>query len=102
MQFNFIDICYPDYLTDHHNRDNEQLVAVPWCEDMTDRELIEEIVDAVYNSSNDEIWKHLPKDEEQCRVSLIQTVTDEIIGMDLSIDSVDEPDEMYIYCYFSW
>jgi len=102
LSFTYIDTCYPDYLSDHHNRDGELLVGIDWNEDITDRQVVEDIVSEVLGSTDESLWKHLPNDDELVRVILTQVVSDEVLGTDFSMNGVDCPEEMMIYGYFKW
>lgn len=102
IRFSYIDTCYPDNLSDHHNRDNELLISVSWSEDIADRQVVEDIVDEALNADCDSFWEQLPQDDELTRTILTQSVSDEILGMNFSMDGVDCPEEMMIYGYFQW
>jgi hypothetical protein len=102
LRFSHIDTCYPDNLLDHHNREGELLVAVGWEEDITDRQVVEAVVDETLGVDCDSLWSHLPDDDEIVRIILAQVVSDEVLGMDFSMKGVDCPEEMMIYGYFAW
>lgn len=91
----YIDTCYPDYLTDHHNRDNELLISAN--------------VSAFKSSIYQDFWNSAIRQD-----TIPQNISDSEIesaikcmvnDLDLSIlekDSNFYQQEIYIYAYLSW
>ncbi len=102
LQYHFIDICTPDYLTDHHNREGEQLIAVDYYSGMSLRELAQLVASEVLGgSSYDELWAILPSNDEDAAVLLEQLVIDATAATRLDFDG-DDDSETLVYGYFSW
>jgi hypothetical protein len=122
LRYNFIDICTPDYLTDHHskrsgegdrrehNREGEQLIAVDYYDGITRRDLAQEVAGEVLHGSDyPELWAELPNDDEAARVLIEQLVLDEVADWQLAFEATDGDDiwavdesDVMVYGYFSW
>lgn len=99
---NYIDICFPDNLQDHHNRDNELLLTASVHDGMSTDELVEELMFSV-----DSGCTYLPDvfTDEEIREA-IRLEIDPIVSTDfgLRVDLIDEDqlDQLYLYAYLSW
>jgi len=112
LRYNFIDICTPDYLTDHHNREGEQLITVEYYDSMSSRELAQLVASEVLGGSGyEELWAILPSNDEDAAVLLEQLVIDEVADWQLKYGTLmSEGDnvwyvndsEVLVYGYFSW
>lgn len=101
LRYEFIDICTPDYLVDHHSRKSEQLIAVSYYGDMNCRELADEVVrEVLYGGNYESLWAVLPRDDEDAEVLLRQRVIDGTSECDLT--GMPENDEVQVYGYFTW
>ncbi len=47
ISFDLIDFCYSDFLTNHHNNDHEQLIAVDYYLGMTLQDLHNQVIDQI-------------------------------------------------------
>lgn len=90
----YIDTCYPDYLQDHHNRDDELLLCIPgnygywdWLlQDLFDQAILEEGLPSYITNSD-----------------LHKAIEQAFKGYDLKDVTCDHDDyECYIYAYLSW
>lgn len=99
---NYIDVCSPDYLTDHHNRDNEFLLCgTPSFSKIALRQSLLESTDCC---------NHIPK--EISLDAIDKAIEDMVDGLFLwqqlpEIDGVlvDEdnlPEDIYVYAYLAW
>jgi hypothetical protein len=102
LRYNFIDITTPDYLTDHHNRENQQLIAVAYYEGMNYRELAQLVASEVIGGSGYcGLWATLPCNDEDASVLLEQLVIDETFTVAFDIMG-DDCEAILVYGYFSW
>ena len=103
----YIDTCCPDYLLDHHNRNNEVLISA-WANPGDD---LDSIICELYDSldyhpwlpdlnrfSDDEILNAI--EEEFRDFSLPSYVTEE--AQDQDKENSDSDYERYIYAYLAW
>ncbi len=102
LRYNFIDICTPDYLTDHHCREGKQLIAVDYYSGMSPRELAQLVASEVLGGSGYcGLWATLPCNDEDAAVLLEQLVIDATATTRLDFDG-DDDSEVMVYGYFSW
>lgn len=88
----YIDTCYPDYLQDHHNRENELLILASPCICRAT------ICDDFWTSAitSDKIPQEITDSEIKSAIfSLVNS---------LATSQIDyqEDSEVYIYAYLSW
>lgn len=111
ITFNFIDICYPDYLQDSYNRDGECLVAIPFDTQSNyfkDKGEFAEDVAGEAMIYCESLWEYLPERDDKALELLTCAVLDEIDGMIFDIDDDEDTDEesecepLVFYGYFSW
>lgn len=97
---NFIDCCSPDYLSDHHNRDNEALILA--CPDKDTEAIIE---DFSWYASSAKIPFSIEMEQIDAAIKLMvdNLPIDSLypVYYSESIDS-DDDSEIYLYAYLSW
>ncbi len=101
LSCHYIDICYPDYLQDHHNRDNEILLSASVWEGMTTDELVQKLYDCLNSTDN-----HFPFtefSEEEIKYAF-RSESDCFISSDfgLHLPSYECLGEVYLYAYLRW
>lgn len=77
-----IDTCFPEYLTDHHNRDGELLVGVPVDATTTNGEVAQGILDEI-NGADYGLPDWLTDD-------MIQKAVDDELPASVSDDAFDD------------
>lgn len=91
----YIDTCYPDFLQDHHNRDNELLLCASANQSYSDMQ--EELVQSAFYS--DKIPSDITDDQ------IIEAVDKEFRGY-FSHHILDTEDiysnEVQVYAYLNW
>ena len=104
LQFNFINACYPDYLTDHHTRENEQLISTYYSPCMSIKEYALDVCEEVFTGSDyQELWKELPECDHEARTMILQLVEEEMAAYCYLFNlEIEDEDEIYLYAYFSW
>lgn len=101
---NYIECCCPDYLTDHHNRDNELLIL---CIPSTDRD---QVMHDLYESSVDNYLPNdLSDDDLKAAISdMVESLTLEQLCPSYYQQWIDSPidddtyNDYYLYAYLSW
>lgn len=94
-----IDICYPDYLAGHHNRENEKLIYACVWEGMSIDDLVFELWDTL-NMSACNAFKYFSEDEIK---EAIRSEVDPIVSTQFGLRLHDaDPDEIFLYAYLSW
>lgn len=102
----YIDICYPDYLDNHHDQDNELLLSTSVWDGMTTENLVDGLMEdfksiaisvnhKIFNWSDNEI-------EDAIRFEVDPLVSTQFgLRLDLACDPEDY-NEVYFYCYLTW
>lgn len=95
----YITTCYPDYLTDHHNRENEILISA-WA-GSTSRESIKgQLLDSACCYSKPSLF--LSYKESDIRKAIAREFN-QYKAKDINFTDCDsEENESYIYAYLSW
>ncbi len=98
VAIHFVDVCLPDYLLDHHNRENERLLAVPAC-GQEENEIFEAIMDEL-NSCDFGLPDDISWD------AIREAARDVAMGMDLPMAETEGEDScgdlVYAYFYITW
>ena len=94
-----IDICYPDYLTDHHQREGEKLISAFVREGMTTEELVSEMWDDLNYSACD-VFKYFSEEEIK---EAMRSEVDPLVSTDFGLRLYElDPEDVYLYAYLSW
>lgn len=94
LTLNYIDFCYPDYLSDHHNRENEQLIVLS----PGNYQLID-MIDAIMEDLNNfdvKIFEHFSSEE------IVKAIQESGIEISDSEDVCEELSECCHYLFFEW
>ncbi len=99
IQCNYIGICCPDYLTDHHNRENELLILAS-ANAENSNSLINELISDAMSSVR------IPNSitDEQIKEAIIDCFKDFMFGRDMATGDTDfqYDEDVYVYAYLSW
>lgn len=102
LSFNFIGVLYPDDLQDHHNRDNELLLTVPYP--YNGKPVLELICD-FYNQllaiSDDDSFPWVEFSED----TIIDAISSELaylVQVDGYLWDFDRYEDCCLYAYLTW
>lgn len=102
LTFTFIDICYADYLSDHHTGENEQLICSDWYEDITQDDLVRDLIGNTLVCENDNFLALLPYSDEEAVKLLRGLIQPQIQHLDLSMKGMVDTDGLMCYGFFKW
>ena len=95
----YIDTCYPDYLTDHHQRENEKLIMAFIWEGMSTDDLVCEMWNDLNYSACD-VFKYFSEAEIK---EAMRSEVDSLVSRQFGLRLYDiNPEEIYLYAYLSW
>ena len=104
--FDLIDVCLPDYLNDHHNRENEVLFGIPVRNNTSTASAKASLVDELLSSCDERIPEELStqnfRDILNEQFPLTSTWNRALQYIDLAEGDEFEGEECYAYFVLSW
>jgi hypothetical protein len=105
LTFDMIDFCYPDFLSDYHNRENEQLIGVNYYIGQTLEDLHTQVIDQldyVYS----EKMENISNNAFQYAIEVyFQELTQQDFEQSIGYIDIEDYDDDFASCFyfvFSW
>ncbi len=103
IECRYIDTCLPDYLQDHHNRDNEQLICFPVDNETTVKELADGLYDDVMGALCFDIPESISDNDIRAAInSMFEHIDGDVFDDSLPMYDENDNDSVYVYAVLSW